>query len=223
MQVRYFRSQVVGPEIELENKLIPQLENIFSDLSPDCWAGAYLPLGSSRPDLLIAAYHPDISSLCDIPISATKILGCLKVIPRARAATLSAMTGIHAKQTVDYLGALEMVGVVKKQSQSYTLTHSWRNILPTVLSIELKVKDWRKAVYQAITNRTFTHMSLIALPESVATRIRNERVILKYGIGILSISDNCGAQIIRKPRRSKPQVWPYYYRLASVLATDCMG
>ncbi len=220
MDVNYFRAQVKGPEAELESVLIPQLEDIFPDREHHYWAGAYVPIGASRPDILVADYHPDIASLCDIPAPATKLLGCLKMMPRARVKTLSSVAGMKEKIVSDYLTTLSMVGVVIKHSNSYSLASHWRNILPTVISIELKVKNWRKAVYQAITNRAFTHMTFIALPSRMAERVKSEEVLSRFGIGVLSISEDRNVKLIRKARRSKPQVWPYYYRLASYLASD---
>nr|MDO8099323.1 hypothetical protein [Candidatus Njordarchaeota archaeon] len=59
-----------------------------------------------------------------------------------------------------------------------------------LVSVELKLRDWRKAILQAYLNLRVSDYSLIALPEQVLNRVteavRSE--VRHYGIGLLSVN-----------------------------------
>ena len=103
-------------------------------------------------------------------------------------------------------------------SNSFSLMPVWRRILPEIVTIEIKVANWRRAVEQAARNRIFAHMSFVALPERVSQRVRAEPIFRTLGIGLISVADDGDAAIIRRPRHKRPAVWTYYYQLASILA-----
>ena len=75
-----------------------------------------------------------------------------------------------------------------------------------------------KGSEQAARNRIFAHLSFVALPDKTAQRVRTEALFSRLGIGLISVSEDGAASVIRKPRRTQPTVWTYYYQLASLLA-----
>jgi hypothetical protein len=72
-----------------------------------------------------------------------------------------------------------------------------------VVSIELKLHDWKRAISQACLNLRVSNFSYIALPEPSLYRIdtRIYTAAVEHGIGLLSV--NGTARQIMRPQRSK--------------------
>lgn len=80
-----------------------------------------------------------------------------------------------------------------------------------VIAVELKLRDWKKAIDQARLNLRVSNYSFVALPEPVWDRIdrRIYSMSFEHGIGLLSV-DGVTRQIMR-PERSK-RIQPYLRR-----------
>lgn len=80
-----------------------------------------------------------------------------------------------------------------------------------IVSVELKLREWKKAINQACLNQRVSNYSFVALPEPVWDRIdrRIYAVSFEQGIGLLSV-DGVTRQIMR-PRRSE-RIQPHLRR-----------
>jgi hypothetical protein len=106
---------------------------------------------------------------------------------------------------------------------NYALSEDWRAVLPEIVTIEVKVGDWRRAVAQAARNRIFAHRSFVALPDQVARRVKTETIFRELGIGLLSVASDNEVRVVRRARRATPKVWFYYYSLAFMAAEHLNG
>ncbi len=67
------------------------------------------------------------------------------------------------------------------------------------ISIELKVKDWKKALWQAAVNTQLSDHSYVALwHTTVKCALEQETLFKSYGVGIISVSAT-GAAVILEP------------------------
>jgi hypothetical protein len=75
-----------------------------------------------------------------------------------------------------------------------------------ITSVELKTRDWRRAIHQAFLDLSVSDYSFIALPHSTCRRIETSMLneALNYGIGILRV-DGVAIQIIKPKRNGKIQ------------------
>jgi len=78
--------------------------------------------------------------------------------------------------------------VVTQKGASYSLSRRWRTIIPDIVAVEIKVHNWRRGLGQAARNRIFSHRSYLGLPESVAKRVRKDKLFGTFGIGIIGIA-----------------------------------
>jgi len=63
--------------------------------------------------------------------------------------------------------------------------------------VELKIKDWRKALWQAIINFQMAKQSYIALWHKYVQRAQKESALLKqYGVGLISVGPRSARIII---------------------------
>ena len=72
-----------------------------------------------------------------------------------------------------------------------------------IITIELKIRDWRRAIEQASLDLRVSNYSYVALPEAVIGRLDRRMYYEAYinGIGLISVDGN--AKIIMKPERSE--------------------
>jgi hypothetical protein len=215
--VTQFRARREGPEALMQDVVVDSIPALLSP-TEHSWTASSLPLGAGIPDLVIVSYKPQVFMLAQVELQDAQILAYLRAVGKARLETIAErIGGTPGKLSCRLYNLVEAEAVVSS-SDIFSLTPVWRQILPEIVTIEIKVANWQRAIEQAARNRIFAHMSFVALPEKVAQRIRAEPILRKLGIGLISVTDNGTAIAIRKPRRKPPTVWTYYYQLASILA-----
>jgi len=89
------------------------------------------------------------------------------------------------------------------------------------IAVELKLRDWRKAIQQAYLDLRVSDYSIVALPETMWGRINREIYCeaYYYGIGLLSV-DGVARQIMR-PERSRRIQHNLRRNFLKTLSGDC--
>ncbi len=72
---------------------------------------------------------------------------------------------------------------------------------PEIVAVELKLKDWRRAVWQAVHNRQIATVSYIALPVR-SIRTVDARILRCLGLGLIGVERN-DATIFLQAKRSQ--------------------
>lgn len=214
--VTFFRPRREGPECVIEDCLIDHLPNLFGSARP-AWMAGSVPLGAGLPDLVVAAYQPLVAGLAGSGAVETNILAYLRVVGRARPDTIAARLRLSPRTAESRLRILLEADVLTDRSGSVSLTPICRDILPEVIAIEVKIDNWQRALGQALRNRIFAHRSFIALPETVAARVRRAPAVLQSGIGVIAIDEERRATIVKPAASGQPRVWTYYYKLAALV------
>lgn len=88
-------------------------------------------------------------------------------------------------------------------------------------SYELKLKDWRKALSQAIKNLEFSSSSYVVMPREFCENIflkypELNKTFCSYGIGLLSFDNNGKIKIIIRPRTHKKKLLKSYSYISAV-------
>jgi hypothetical protein len=80
-----------------------------------------------------------------------------------------------------------------------------------IIAVELKLRDWKKAINQACLNQRVSDYSYVALPEPLWNRIDRDvyTISVAQGIGLLSVHGV--ARQIMRPERSK-RIQPHLRR-----------
>jgi hypothetical protein len=212
-----FRPRRHGPESRMQDIVAAQIPELFCP-RPNSWTAASVPVGAGIPDLVVVSYYPEVFALANVGLTNAQILAYLRAVGKVRLETIAERMGTSPKKLVNHLSSLVDAEAIETSSNTFSLAPLWRQILPEIITIEVKVSNWQRAIEQAARNRIFAHLCFVALPEKVAQRVRKVSLVGDLGIGLISVSENATATVIRRPRRGRPTVWWYYYQLASILA-----
>lgn len=219
MDVTHFRQRRNGPERNLEDAVIPRIGELFSRSGLPQWVGGAVPIGAGLPDLVSVWCEPHVVSLADFATTDGTILAYLRAVRHARLATIADRVRLSLRTVQNALrDLLEIDAVLVRQTDLFSLSPSWREVLPQIITIEAKVSDWKRAVQQAARNRLFAHKSFVALPNDVAMRVQFECVFSQLGLGIIAVTDAGDCQILKRAPRHNTSVWCYYFQLASITA-----
>lgn len=216
----HFRPLRAGPEADLQVVVQDHLNDIVPPAEAPTWTGGSVPLGAGIPDIVRTSYEPELLALSGVDPATISLLAYLRAVGRARPNTIRDRLGTNLGSVERKLAGLQDARIVASCGSSYCLTEKWRSVLPEVISVEVKVSDWRKALYQASRNRIFSHRSYIALPEHVAERVKREPLFNDLGVGLISIMDFENLKLLRRARSSHPRAWTYYFALACLAATE---
>ena len=219
MSITYFRPRKPGPEALIENDVVNEVQNLFPSGDRSLWTAGSLPIGGGMPDIVVVTCEPQVFAVTQVEMPNEHLLAYLRVVGRARIETIAKRMERSQEIIVRCLDGLVEVEIIKNDSGVFSLSPIWRDILPDIVTIEVKVKNWRKAVTQASRNRIFAHSSYVALPISLADRVKSESIFSQLGIGLLSVDDHHEVRILRRARRCQPRVWSYYYKLAFIMVS----
>jgi hypothetical protein len=218
MDVTYFRPPRPGPELQLQIAVTKKIPSLFPSRDGLNWMAGHVSIGAGMPDLLVISSDPEVVALSRVDFPHAHILAYLRAVGCARLDTIVQRVRWSPKMIARCLDALIEAKAVNNGNGTFSLCPRWRNILAEIISIEVKMEDWRRAIEQAGRNSIFAHRSYIALPTAVASRIKSEPILRQIGVGVLAVDDSGEVLMVRRTPRRQPLVWPYYYELASLTA-----
>ena len=217
MDISFFRPRIPGPEIILEDAVTNNIEQLAPTTDLPYWIACSPRIGAGMPDVVLACYEPQVHLLSEKGFSQIQLLAFLRAVKSVQLSMIMSHFKYSEKLLTTYLDELIDINVVERCNDSFCLSSLWRNIIPTIITVEVKVNDWRKAISQAARNRLFSHQSYVAFPKRLADRIKGNPIFTNRGIGLLSIEDDFVCEeISAKP--TQPQIWEYYYKVAILLA-----
>lgn len=217
--ISFRRPRRAGPELTLEEALISNRAE-FLDSRKTWWLAASLRVGAGLPDLVAVHYDPTLRDVGPLRREAIEVLAYLRAVGQARRETVASRLGFSLASTEVGIASLLEAGAIASGETPLSLTDRWRDVLPEVVAVEVKVSDWRRALIQASRNLIFAHRSFVAVPAGLADRVRNNPAFAQLGIGIIGIGEDGTTAVARRARRSAPRSWRYYYELAGHVATE---
>jgi len=79
--------------------------------------------------------------------------------------------------------------------------YGFSRISDLTVSVELKIKNWRRAFEQALVYQLCSDLVFMALPKETVHRV-DQRMLAAEGIGLISVAGNNRCKIIVEPRSS---------------------
>lgn len=213
-EVYHYRPRVPGPEQELADRLLAGFSRVIGG-DTGWWLASSLPLGAGLPDLIAARDNGALSGVRALGRDAVEVLAYLRAVGAARRETIASRLRLPLCSVDVTANFLSEEGAVELRADVLRLTPTWRKVLREVVAVELKVSHWRGALLQAARNRVFAHRSFVALPASLASRVRTAPEFGRVGVGLLGVAHDGEVSVVRRARGSSPLAWRYYYQLAA--------
>jgi hypothetical protein len=219
LAVNYYRPRRPGPERALEDTLLANISGVLGD-APEWWLASSLPLGAGLPDLIAVRQDGTLRDVDGLSRESVEVLAYLRAVGQARLETVVERLQFPHHVAEATIAILAEAGAIELGGGPLGLAPSWREILPEVVAIEIKVSNWRGALSQATRNLVFAHRSFVALPGALAKRVRTAPEFRLLGVGIIAVEESDRVTISRRARRTPPRSWRYYYELAARVATS---
>ncbi len=113
---------------------------------------------------------------------------------------------LSINQARDFVIMQEVEGLVGRPD---ILLKSKKN--KKIITIELKLKNWKRALAQAYKYKSFSDISYVCMDEfNINTVLKHLDMFKKYNIGLITISKNKKVNIIFKPDATKPYAKDLY-------------
>ncbi len=111
----------------------------------------------------------------------------------------SSLQKIKIKLILNYLLSS---GHIKEKDDHYVVIETYKTALTDLISIEAKIKDWKKGFYQAMRYKYFSNMSFLAISAEYLHRV-NLGLLKSNNVGLIAVSRD-DLQLIYKPRKKCP-------------------
>jgi hypothetical protein len=132
----------------------------------------------------------------------------------------SSLQKIKIKLILDYLLNF---GYIEEKDDHYIVIETYKAALADLISIEAKIKDWKKGFHQAMRYKYFSNMSFLAISVEYLHRVDIE-LLKSNNVGLIAVSKD-DARFIYKPRRKNPKNRTSYNYLCeyfiSLFQTTC--
>ena len=201
--LHYFRAHLPLPPRSREGKL---------GLFPVC--GEEFACGEGVADLVQGWLDADIMTSLTPEgwqvlqaITASRIFCRLRTDGSSSPQRLAQMTGTSQRTVQAYLGEMLAHGLVVAADDEVAVPRGGRFLPSTeIWAFELKLTDWRRALYQALRYKSFAHYAIVAMPTCYARRALAEKeAFCRFGIGLLSASEDDAPSFLIQPRRCRPR------------------
>lgn len=120
-------------------------------------------------------------------------------------------------QNMIFKSLIEVNIVIEKEGK-YFLDDNF--VYPKIdfISYELKLKDWKKALTQAIKNLEFSSLSWVVLPKKICDALSDNTIDLykSYNIGIISLTENGKTKIVLKAKANDSKNLKNYAYIVSM-------
>jgi hypothetical protein len=166
-------------------------------------------------DIVIGTIKPHSRRASRVPINPNWItpLAALKRGATIETSKFALSYGISRQGTTKRLLEYEQAGFLNKVSKdTFEVIREYSPFADLIISIEAKLKDWKKALVQARRYNRFSDFAFVLLDGSkAASAIQNINTFKSFNIGLISLTED-QLRFHHIPSRNKKKMPEYYFR-----------
>jgi hypothetical protein len=171
-------------------------------------------------DIVIGSYKPHLSRKKirkSINFNWVSPLGLLNIGDKFESTDFMSKYDISMRAATKTLSEYVTAGFLKQTSlESFTVVKPYEPITETVVSIEAKIKNWKKALTQAKRYQRFSNISFVLLDERYSCpAIKNIDMFVSMNIGLMTMKDH-SYTIHFTPDRKEQESSQYFLRFNEV-------
>lgn len=189
-----------------------------------------------RPDIVATLTDPSEIRLSFSPRagqalrsrSAAKLLALIGKEPQYTKTDLVCLSGYSLATVRRSLRVLLDASLIDSVAEGrYQLSQLGTGLLDLDFwAFELKLSDWKRALYQALRYQAFARYSIVVVPESNAKSIeKRQDTFMALGIGVTTVDlDTKKTRVLVPPQSAEPTSrFHYYYALGQFLGAKRTG
>ena len=110
-------------------------------------------------------------------------------------------TGYTEEYLTAILATLKKEEVILEENNKFIIHDDFKFPNLKFTAYELKLKQWKKAILQAIKNKNFAYQSYVVMPDTIAAKLykSNSQIFKEYDIGLIGIKNNFLNYYIKSP------------------------
>ena len=114
-------------------------------------------------------------------------------------------TGYTEEYLLSILATLKKENIILEENNKFIICDNFKFPNLKFTAYELKLKQWKKAVLQAIKNKNFAYQSYVVMPDLIASKLskNNSEIFKEYDIGLIGINNNYLKYYIQSPNKNK--------------------
>lgn len=187
--------EIIFDELGLLNN--PNYELIFFE---------EINLGYGIPDLIICKKQIEMPQR-RIQLRNSDI-NILRIIEKTKGVTIEEIHNITKDSLTKVNTSLQNLineDFVKLVGQKYKIKKKYKIYVNYIVAIEFKLKNWKRALHQAIRYQSFAKYSYVLLDDLYLSPARkNLELFVKHNIGLIGVNKNGSIEIVSKPKCSRP-------------------
>lgn len=113
-------------------------------------------------------------------------------------------TGYTEEYLLSILATLKKENIILEENNKFIICDNFKFPNLKFTAYELKLKQWKKAVLQAIKNKNFAYQSYVVMPDLIASKLskNNSEIFKEYDIGLIGINNNSLKYYIQSPNKN---------------------
>ncbi len=198
-------------KFKAESELVQVLKQRLSNISSRSNIGIFeeVSLGYGIADLVVCDFAMPMSKVqsFEIPLnhSDANIYNIIQLKRIVSFIELIETTRCSKKAVSDSLKKLINYKYIKQIDNSYAVKRKYELPFRNNFAIETKLKDWKRALYQAYRYKWFAEFAYVVMDEHYAEpAIQNLDLFIRYNVGFATISTNGNLIRYFNPKRNKP-------------------
>lgn len=114
-------------------------------------------------------------------------------------------TGYTEEYLLSILATLKKENIILEENNKFIICDDFKFPNLKFTAYELKLRQWKKAVLQAIKNKNFAYQSYVVMPDLIASKLfkNNSEIFKEYDIGLIGINNNSLKYYIQSPNKNK--------------------
>jgi DNA-binding transcriptional ArsR family regulator len=139
-------------------------------------------------------------------LTSSRILAALDREAELSEEELLERIGVSRPVLQKWLRALAKAGLIEKDAMdSYSLISDQRMPKVEICSFELKLKNWKRALYQATRYRSFSHRVFVVMPPgSAGVAYRHKHFFERANVGLVSHDTSGQSRVLVRPKTRQP-------------------
>jgi hypothetical protein len=216
-------------EFESEEQLVSLLEKVYGSNRSDRWVWMReFSTSSGIADLVGISLAPSTAGCASLGRIPPKWAYALRCLPREEPfaaehlATLANVTSASARSILrifGYSGFCEQV----PQSNYWIKTSQPAPVATQIVAVEAKLRDWRRALYQAAQHAAYASHSWVVLDLAALPNARRHAHEFEIrGVGLAGLSTDGELDVVTQASENTPRLHNRYWQANAEIARRLM-